>query len=492
MTTITTTLDARLQHEVETIVTNRLEGLRDRHVKHASVVVIENATGHVLALAGSRDFFAADGGQINGAWAAHSPGSALKPSTYALALQRGYTPASVIPDLPVEYQTNTGLYRPENYDHKLYGPMTLRYALGNSLNISAVRVLRQVGGPAHLVTLLQSLGLTTLTESAEHYGLGLTIGNAPVRLIELTNAYATLARMGVAKPWTLLPRTADESQSAAQTQSPPLLQSRVCWWIADILSDNNARTITFGPRSPLHLPFRVAVKTGTSTNYRDNWTLGYTPEFTVGVWAGNFEGQPMDDVTGVTGAGPIWRDIFLALNAHRRLTWFAEPTDAQRRRIDPRTGHLLTAASRFDFRISPQSMSREEVFFGQDLPPLATAADYEKHTGRAILPPEYRQWAQSRDNWLGDSVTTSPSEQQPLQITNPTDGLRIRLDPDVPGDQRLLLKSEPPQGTQWSCATLRIQSQNGQTFVILKPGQHQITARHGDDEARSSITVEQK
>lgn len=474
-----TTIDARWQKQVEAIIANRLEGLRDKHVEHAAAVVIENQTGRVLALAGSRDFFADHGGQINGAWAPHSPGSALKPFTYALAFERGFTPASIVADLPVEFQTNTGLYRPENYDHRFYGPMTLRYALGNSLNISAVRVLRDAGGAARLQDLLQSAGLTTLTEPTEHYGLGLTIGNAPVRLLELANAYAMLARLGIYKPWTLL---------ADDTPQPPgrrCLNEHACWWIADILSDNNARMITFGPRSPLKLPFRVAAKTGTSTNYRDNFCLGFTPEFTVGVWAGNFEGQPMDDVSGVTGAGPIFHDIFLALNDRKRLTWFESPADMQRLRFDPRNGKLLTATS------PPARLTRDEAFFGKELPRAATKDDYEHGTGRALLSREFADWVKSKDNWLGDLVTCDGSSTRAaLRITNPTDGLVIRLNPDVPGDQQLVLRASPGDGVTWQCPTLTLRREGNQTFAILIKGQHVITARHGDEEARSQIRVE--
>ena len=168
----------------------------------------------------------------------------------------------MVPDLPVEYQTPTGLYRPENYDHRYYGPMTYREALGNSLNVSAVRVLQSAGGAEKLLGLLHELGFSTLTESAEHYGLGLTIGNAPVRLMELTNAYAALARGGEWRPWTLRPER-------VATDSKRVLSSTSCFLVADILSDNQARLLTFGPHSPLRLPFRVAVKTGTSQGHRD-------------------------------------------------------------------------------------------------------------------------------------------------------------------------------------------------------------------------------
>ena len=471
---VRTTLEPRLQAQVETLIAQRLEGLRSKRVEHAAAVVIDNATGHVLALAGSRDYFASDGGQINGAWVPHSPGSALKPFTYALAFERGATPATIVADLPLEFQTGTGLYRPENYDHKLYGPMTCRHALGNSLNISAVRVLRSLGGAPPLLDNLHSLGLTTLTESADHYGLGLTIGNAPVRLLELANAYAALARLGLYQPWTL---RADEP-------SPPgvrLIDERCAWWIADILSDNQARVLTFGLRSPLHLPFRVAAKTGTSTSYRDNWALGYTPEFTVGVWAGNFEGKPMENISGVTGAGPIFRDIFLYLQQHHALTWFNEPEGLVRSRIDPRTGKRLTAQS------PAVRLSREEAFFGNAQPQAATVNDYD-NTGRALLPHEYAKWIGSRDNWLGDLVTIRPTAVAPLRITHPVNGLTIRLDPDLPGTQRLLLQAGPGE-VVWSSDTLKVEQQGTQWFADLVPGHHVITAQSGGETQRVTVVV---
>lgn len=475
---VQTTLDALLQRKVESIVTARLAGLRERHVDHAAVVVLENDTGHVLALVGSRDYFAVDGGQINGAWVPHSPGSALKPFTYALALERGDTPASIVPDLPVAYQTPTGEYVPENYDLKHYGPMTYRYALGNSLNVSAVRVLEKAGGATKLLSLLQALGLTTLTQPAEHYGLGLTIGNAPVRLVELANAYATLARQGIWKPWTLI-------AGAPVVAGQRVMDAKVCYWLADMLSDNQARALTFGLRSPLRLGFRVAAKTGTSTNYRDNWALGYTPAYTVAVWAGNFSGQPMEGVSGITGAGPIFRDVFNALNARDRQGWYDEPDELVRLRIDPRTGKRIGPAS------PVVRVSREEIFFGQRVPPVAMPGDYEPVTGRAILPPEYNEWVKSRDNWLGDLVTVT-QDKEPLgfRIVSPTDGLSIRLDPDLPDGQRLLLKARSPVLVRWTCRTLTLVQRGSQTFAILAAGEHTISAEAGDEQAQVTIHVQ--
>jgi penicillin-binding protein 1C len=474
---VRTSLDAVLQAKVENMVEQRLASLRDRHVEHAAVVVLENRTRRVLALVGSRDYHAPDGGQINGAWTPRSPGSALKPFTYSLAFESGATPATLLADLPVEFATPTGVYRPENYDKRLYGPITCRQALGNSLNIAAVRLLDSTGGPKALVERLQKLGITTLTEPAEHYGLGLTIGNAPVRLIELTNAYATLASLGNHLPWSL------------RADAPPANPTRVidesaAWLLADILSDNQARLMSFGNQSVIRLPFRVAVKTGTSTSYRDNWTLGFTPEFTVGVWAGNFEGQPMEQVSGVTGAGPIFRDVFMHLRQVHGTTWFDDPPWLVRARIDPRTGKRVVP------RGPTPRLSRAEVFHKDRLPAPAQTSDYEARTGKAILPPEYSAWVVSGDNWLHGLVTTDARHRHvETQITSPLHGSVVVMDPDLPGGGRLLLRTEPAGDVKWVCDTLRLEIQPEGTFARLQPGNHTIAAIRDGQSVRSTFTV---
>ncbi|MFC5455241.1 penicillin-binding protein 1C [Prosthecobacter fluviatilis] len=480
--TVRTTLDAMLQQHIETIIAQRLEVLKGRHVTHAAVVVIENATGAVLTLAGSRDFFAKDGGQLNGAWAPHSPGSAMKPFTYLLAFERGATPASLVADLPVEFATASGTYRPENYSLRSYGPMTYRQALGNSLNISAVRVLDSIGGAETLLPKLRELGLSTLTEDAAHYGLGLTIGNASVRLIELANAYACLARLGKFKPWTLLQKT-------TASEERRLLGESESWLIADILSDNQAREMAFGSWSVIRLPFRCAVKTGTSSTFRDNWTVGYTPEHTVGVWAGNFDNTPMQDVSGVTGAGPIFRDVMLHLHEKHAATWYDMPQGITHARIDPRTGKRLTPQT------PPARMSREEFFVAGKLPPPAQAGDYDAR-GRAILPREYAAWIGSSGNWLGDLVTTAESEARPvLRITNPIPGTVVILDPDIRnGGNRLLLQAMGGERVRWKCETLELRNEGAHVFAILKPGRHEIEARDegGGQSVRTFVIVKEE
>ncbi len=476
-----TSINANLQSRVESIITARLALLRERHVTQAAAVIIENKTGRVLALAGSRDFFSEDSGQINGAWMPHSAGSAVKPFTYLLALQKGFTPATVIPDLPIEFSTSTGIYRPENYDHRNYGPVTLRTALGSSLNIPAVRVLKQIGGEKVLCDALHSLGITSLIEAPEHYGLGLTIGNAPVRLLELANAYACLARLGEYKPWNLL---ADESAAASTSLYP----ASICYLIADILHDNQARVPTFGPHSVIRLPFRCAVKTGTSRNYRDNWTLGYTPEFTVGVWAGNFDNTPMDNVSGVTGAGPIFSDIFKHLHETFDTTWFEEPPNIIHAKIDPRTGHRL------DEKAPLPRVSREDVFISGTEPRLAAESDYESTTGRAYLGPEYSNWLAQGNLWATGLLCQRPdaAPSGPPQVISPKDGTVLFLDPDLGHEgRRLLLQAQQGNNVRWTSPTLRIETEDGRTYAWLEPGRHMIHAL-SDSAELTTVTIEVK
>jgi penicillin-binding protein 1C len=351
--------------------------------------------------------------------------------------------------------------------------MTYRHALGNSLNLSAVRVLKSLGGESHLLRALQQLGLTTVDQPAEHYGLGLTIGNAPVRLLELTNAYACLACGGLIKKWTLF----EEEVGTASTER--FCSEITAWLVADILQDNTARVISFGQNSVLRLPFRAAVKTGTSTNYRDNWCIGFVPEFTVGVWAGNFAGTPMQQVIGVSGAGPIWRDVMLKLKSTHKLSWYAEPEGLERGQIDLSTGKRLNR------QMPAVKFSRQEVWAKANPPALAQRTDYELKTQRSILPLECKDWIKSSDNWLGDSVTCETGNRfQELRITSPVDGMII-----VAGD-KLKLTAVPIDGIKWVSDTLLIREEEGHTWAVhLRPGKHVLVALRGEARAKVSFEV---
>jgi penicillin-binding protein 1C len=345
---VQTTLDLELNRLAESVLRGQLARLRSQRVRDGAVVVLDNRTGGVLALVGSPDYFGAESGQVNGAWAPRSAGSTFKPFTYLLAFEQGATAASVVADVPTDFATPTGLFRPANYNHRCYGPMRYRLALANSLNIAAVKVLASAGGPAALRKRLRDCGLTTLTLPPEHYGLGLTIGNAEARLLELVNAYACLARLGEFRPYHLLARepallSGDRAGGADSRQPVRVADAGAAWLVADILSDNEARAVAFGLDSSLRFEFPVACKTGTSSDFRDNWAIGYTPEFTVGVWVGNFDGSPMERVSGVTGAAPILHELFVQLHERYGTSWYAPPANLVARAVHPITGKLLSS-----------------------------------------------------------------------------------------------------------------------------------------------------
>jgi penicillin-binding protein 1C len=490
---IRTTLDLALNRFTETALRQHLSRLTELHVSDGAIVVLDNKSGDVLALVGSENYFAPVAGQVNGAWAPRSPGSTIKPFTYLLALQRGATPASIVADVPTEFSTATGLFAPVNYDRHCYGPMRYRLALANSLNISAVKVLASIGGPEPLKQLLQQCDLSTMDRPAEYYGLGLTIGNAETRLLELANAYATLARLGEYKPYRLvldseggpepvIPRR--RAGSARQVADPG-----AAYLVADILSDNTARALAFGVETPLRFDFPVACKTGTSSDFRDNWAFGYTPEFTVGVWVGNFDGSPMRHISGVTGAAPLLHDVVEHLHEHYGTTWYSVPANVVECWIHPVTGKRLDLA---DTRRIPDAV--REKFLAANLPPLASPADYD-NTGSprqlvARLGSEYRDWFASSDNWLGDRamLATTPGA---LRILFPPPGTVVYLDPDLPQQgRRVSLLAEGPETLQWQSDSLQITRDGSRQVALLTEGRHRITVRDALTGAQAETWLE--
>lgn len=454
--TLRTTLDLDLTNQLEAILSAQLQEVAPKNVTAGAVIVLHNPTGEVRALAGR--------GNINGAWEPRSPGSALKPFTYLLALEKGAYPGTIVPDIPTEFSTPTGVYRPNNYNHRFHGPVSLRHALGNSLNIAAIRTLQLGGGPEALHKLLIASGVTTLGFPPEHYGLGLTLGNGEVRLLELANAYAALARGGVWQPFRLL-------QSPATSLQPGPAR-RICseesaWLLADMLSDDQARAASFGLDSYLSLPFPVACKTGTSSNYRDNVIVGYTPDFTVAVWVGNADNSPMHGITGVTGAAPVLYETFTALNKRKQLTWFQRPAGIQSVRVHALTGKRLGGE---------QGGLREKAWH---LPPLESPEDYDA-TGRVLLGPEYSAWLNGAQNSLGALVASSDasptsSASLPLQILHPKPGTIFFLDPDLPpGTQRIALQARPVGACVWTSPSLAPEMVGGIPRVQLAPGRHEF------------------
>ena len=438
---VTTTLDLALNRFVEARLRSRIAALAQKRVSNGAAVIIDNRTAELLALVGSENYFSPACGQVNAATARRSAGSTLKPFTYLLALERGHTPASILADIPSEFPTQTGMFRPVNFDQSFRGPVRLRAALANSLNVPAVRVLSAIGGPAPLASVLQACGLTTLDNDPTHYGLGLTIGNAEVRLLELASAYACLARLGIHRPLRIF---RDES-GAGPPDERRVFKPDASWLIADILNDDFARAPAFGPRSGLSIGFPVACKTGTSSDFRDNWAFGFTPEFTVGIWVGNFDGSPMRGISGVTGAAPLLRDIFRHLNQTRGTSWYPRPARITAARIHPVTGK----------RLLQSRGGISECFAADRLPPLESPADYDAD-GLVILAEEYAAWlADARPPGFAPAFTSVGAQPS---ILSPRDGSTYFLDPDLPGSDRLPLRAAGNAPVSWHSDTLALEN----------------------------------
>ena len=326
-----TTLDSGWYRLVRDIAKKRVDALTLKHdLTNAAVVIINNSTGAIWTLLGSVDYFAeAIQGQNNMATALRQPGSAIKPVTYAAAFEKGIaTAATAIEDKPKVYKTNEGGgFLPHNYDGHYRGIILVREAFASSYNLPAVEMLSRVG-LENFLNLSHRMGVTGMQRVGD-YDLALTLGGGEITLLELTNLYATFARAGGFLPTHLIERIENSDGELVyefEKISPnKVLDEKVAWLVTDILKDKKARIPTFGEKNPLVLSQEAAVKTGTTTDWHDNWTIGYTPNFTVGVWVGNADNHPMQEISGVTGAAPIWNQVFEELLKFEDVGGFNEP-----------------------------------------------------------------------------------------------------------------------------------------------------------------------
>ncbi len=328
---VTTTLDGQVQRVALESLRQQLQALRSQHVEDGAVLVVENATGEVLAYVGSSGELSR-ARHVDGVRAKRQAGSILKPFLYGTAFDsKVLTPATLLDDSPLEVSVENGIYRPKNYDRQFRGLVTARTALASSLNVPAVNVLRLVGEDA-FVRRLQLIGFTGLQEEGNFYGPSLALGSADISLWDVVNAYRTLANGGVRTPLRLV-------AVAVSSQEPVrVFSSQAAFLIADILSDREARSATFGWESPLASRFWSAVKTGTSKDMRDNWCVGYTDHYTVGVWVGNFSGEPMWNVSGVSGAAPVWLDVMNWLHRDAAKTARTVPQGIIRKHVSFSSG----------------------------------------------------------------------------------------------------------------------------------------------------------
>ncbi|SFD70507.1 penicillin-binding protein 1C [Massilia yuzhufengensis] len=386
---VRTTLDARVQRAALEALRRHVRELSDRNVGDGAVVVIDNASGELLAYVANTG-----NGEVDGVAAPRQAGSTLKPFLYQLALERRLlTAASLLDDSPVGIASGGGAYVPQNYDRSFKGYASVRTSLASSLNVPAVRTL-VLTGVERFHARLQALGLSTLTEDADFYGPSLALGSAEVTLLELANAYRTLANGGRHGTVTLLPRR--------QAPLAALLDPAASFVVGDILADRGARSPTFGLRSDLATAYWSAVKTGTSKDMRDNWCIGYSDRYTVGVWVGNFNGQPMWDVSGVSGAAPVWRDVMDYLHRDRPGRQGAAPAGLVRKAVAYAPAH---------------EPAREEWFL--------------RGTETAL-------------------VEAVPAARRSASIVYPVDGSIVAVDPDIPDRvERMLFQAQGAQEHRW-------------------------------------------
>ena len=508
---VRTTLDAELQRTVHGIIEAERPALDRHHASNVAVVVLDNRNGEWLAWEGSGNYFARErGGMIDGAATPRQPGSALKPFTYAAAFDTGVTPARVLADVPSHFPTAEPgvLYAPRNYDGQYRGPLLARVALAGSENVPAVALASEIGVPA-IARLLRRAGLTTLDHNAAHYGLGLTLGNAEVRLDELTAAYAMFARGGE----TIQPRmiaAIDGTDERRQDARVRVLSTQTAFWVTDILADADARAYVFGRGGSLEFPFAVAAKTGTSQSYFDNWVVGYTRDVTVGVWVGNFDRTPLRNSSGVTGAGPIFHAVMLA--------------------AVERVRGQLPIGDPAPIAVAPDGLARREICAVSGLAPgdacVTRAVEWLPAGGHlptctwhhatdagilTVWPAEYDEWARSTGRadapriTAGSAIThaakASPSPAAradaggaELSIVRPLGGAVFLIDPTLRSEFQTLsfvARGGAPGELEWSVndRVLQKSSRENPPRWALVPGRHTIGVRDATGR-RASITIE--
>jgi penicillin-binding protein 1C len=495
--TIRTTLDAGLQREIGGIVRAQRPALEKHGANHVAIAVLDNRSGGWLAWEGSGDYFGPEG-TIDGVRVPRQPGSALKPFTYALAFERGLPSSRPIPDVPSTFPTAEDgiLYKPRNYDGRHHGPLLPRVALASSVNVAAIWTLSQIGVEP-LLHRLRAAGLSTLDRAPDYYGYGLTMGNAEVRLDELVVAYATLARGGV-RPDA---RVADDGRAARP--GVRVFDARSAFLVSDALADDRAREPGFGRASPLEFAGRrVAVKTGTSQSYHDNWTVGYTGDVTVGVWVGNFDRRPLRGSSGVTGAAPIFHAV---MNAAIERYGTAEEDAPFRPPPSARRVELCELSG-----LSPTSLCprRTREWLAHAEPEPGRCGWHRREGDRVAVawPADYAAWAAERERGArGASLPTAdpaaarrnartrPAGRAAFAIATPPDGATYWIDPTLRAEfQGLDLATRGANGSvRWSVNGRSLEGPAvSRAFWRLSPGVHHFEARDGSGAtARARIVV---
>lgn len=443
-----TTLDASFQKRVQEILDQRLLTLRSQQVTDGAILVVDHLSDQVLAWVNGGAFWVdTAGSQIDAILTPRQPGSTLKPFLYAMALEKGWTAATLIEDSPLSQPVGLGLHNFHNYSQQYYGPLRLREALGNSLNIPAVRTIQFVGVQPFLER-LHELGFSSLTRSSDFYGEGLALGNGEVTLFELVQAYATLARGGVFRPLKVL------LEEIVPTEPPRRIYSKeVSSLIADILSDPQARGLEFGEGHLLRFPVQTAVKTGTSTDYRDAWAIGFSYRYTVGVWMGNLDRRPMDTVTGSTGPALVLRGVFNELNRYKESRPLSRSPQLTPIKICRVSGQLSTPncptllewfePNKRPVKLCPlhgiPSQELEKIVQEQEQNPIE-----DQEVGRIVQEQEQNpvedQEVKAQDlaplplHKVKQEMKQARNNPGSIYLLRPTPGLQLAMDPRIPDE----------------------------------------------------------
>ncbi|HLG25333.1 MAG TPA: transglycosylase domain-containing protein, partial [Candidatus Gracilibacteria bacterium] len=480
-----TTLDYDLQLVAEDTIDRHVTELAKNHVGSGALVSMDVKTGQVLAWVGSADYFNEEiDGAVDIVTSLRQPGSSIKPLNYLAAFEKGYTPATVIFDIPTQFTTQTGPYTPKNYDLDYHGPVRIRTALASSYNIPAVKTLEYVGVP-NFINFLSTFGVDTLKEPAEHYGLALTLGGGEVRLIDMAQAFNVIANYGMRlEPATLLKVTDKDGVAVSETKPPSgkyILgpQGREhAYQIIDILKDPDARIPGFGEGSVLEISREAAVKTGTTRNFRDNWTIGFTPDLLTAVWVGNADATPMENISGIDGAAPIWADFMEAALKSVPDSTFEIPSNLREVEICALSGMLPTelCTERFyEWFVAGSEPKEPDNYYRMMTINTATGRIIDERCQKSYssslleqkvlvaYPPELQKWATQKglglaqiepcipplDYASGSSNGYTNEQAGQLLVDNPAQNDEYLLDSGLPlNDQRVPFRVTVPYGTQ--------------------------------------------
>jgi penicillin-binding protein 1C len=477
---INTTIDRNLQKFVAGQVKQTVQNLAEDNVRQAAALVIKNETGEILAYVGSVDYFdQKNQGQNDGVQALRQPGSTLKPFLYELALAKRIIDSNtILLDSPAYYAIpGAKIYQPTNYNaDQFMGPVPVRLALANSLNIPAVKVLEKVGVEKFLQR-LQQLGFHQLNKPAEYYGLGLTLGSGEVTLWQLANSYLTMANQGKIQPFQVTTKPSIRlqdinSQNKLQDQSQDidhfnyLAREKETWLlITDMLSDSHARASEFGIDSVLNLPFPTAVKTGTSSDFRDTWTVGFTRDYTVATWVGNFNGDRLKLVSGVMGAAPLWANIMLHLHEKQIPLAFEKPSNLVKKPICTNTGLKPTQTC--------QTVINEYL----------SANSLEKYNSTTITKNNPTTNIKSQNN-------NQPEYSDNLQIISPQNDDYFLISPDHPNQLALKIHNPSQTKIEWLLNGKKITSQTADTFFwSMQPGEWLLEVRSPTGRSQVKFTI---